>query len=498
MRALDWAEFPGLDAALLFVEIHYEGGGIETYQLPLAISSNLQADELRKEAPASIIATFSSPAGDVLLHDGTVREDRRQALLTLITGNATLTTHSGIVTATGSSALAEVRGTKTLPARTSSAEQSNTSIIYGDLLIMKIFRRLQPGENPDTEIGRFLTETAHFPRIAPFLGDIRWQTRGKEDNDPTTLAMLQGLVKNDGDGWQWMLDKLAPFYTSCIDQPVPQDAITPSGFLTTNEIPQPVRTLAAVSLDATALLGQRTAELHLALATTTSNPAFAAEPFSPTDLASDAARIDAQIAHTLDALQHGVAQLTDTATIESAHTILVSRADLLQRAHLLTTADPTHTGQRIRIHGDYHLGQVLRANGDYVILDFEGEPARPLAERRQKQSPLKDVAGMLRSFSYAAYAGLNQFLQDHPMSPQQKANLETWARLWENAAANEFLRAYKLAIAANPQLTPQPEQAQLLLSAYLLEKALYELLYELNNRPTWVRIPIAGILSLPQ
>ncbi len=498
-RVLDWVEFPGLDAALLFVEIHYEGGGTETYQLALAISSPPQSDQLRKAAPASIIATFPSPAGDVLLHDGTVREDRRQALLTLIARNATLATHSGIVTATGSSALAEVRGTKTLPAYTGSAEQSNTSIIYGDLLIMKLFRRLQQGENPDTEIGRFLTETAHFPRIPPFLGDIRWQPHGKEDNDsPTTLAMLQGLVKNDGDGWQSTLNELASFYTSCIDQPAPPDAIPPPGFLAANEIIQPLRNLAAVSLGAAALLGQRTAELHLALATTTNNPAFAAEPFSPSDLASDADRIDAQIAHTLDALQHGAAQLTDSATIDSAHTILASRAGLLQRARLLTTADPTQTGQRIRIHGDYHLGQVLRASGDYVILDFEGEPARPLAERRKKQSPLKDVAGMLRSFSYATYAGLNQFLQDQPMSSQKTANLETWARLWENAAASEFLRAYQLAIAANPQLIPQPRQAQVLLNAYLLEKALYELLYELNNRPTWVRIPIAGILSLPQ
>jgi maltose alpha-D-glucosyltransferase/alpha-amylase len=498
VRVLDWAELPGLDAALLFIEIHYEGDGIETYQLPLAISSILQTDELRITAPASIVATFPSPAGDVLLHDGVLREDIRQALLTLIAGNATLATQSGLVTGASSSALAEARGTKALTARTGSAEQSNTSILYGDLLIMKLFRRLQPGENPDTEIGRFLTETAHFPRNAPFLGDIRWQPHGRVDNDSTTLAMLQGLVKNDGDGWQWTLGKLTAFYASYIDQPAPRDAITPPGFLTTNEIVQPVRTLDAVSLNAAALLGQRTAELHLALATTTSDPAFAAEPFSPAYLASDAARIDAQIAHTLDALQHGVPQLTDTATIESAHTILASRANLLQRAHLLTTADPTLTGQRIRIHGDYHLGQVLRASDDYVILDFEGEPARPLAERRQKQSPLKDVAGMLRSFSYAAYAGLDQFLQAHPTSSQKAANLEMWARLWENAAASEFLRAYKLAIAANPELTPQPEQAQLLLNAYLLEKALYELLYELNNRPTWVRIPIAGILSLPQ
>jgi maltose alpha-D-glucosyltransferase / alpha-amylase len=498
-QVLDWAELPGLDAALLLVQIHYEDDSIETYQLPVAIRSALQTDQLHTTDPTSIIATFPSPTGEMLLHDGAQSEDLRQALLTLIADNASLPTHSGIVTGSRSSALSKARGTDILPARTGSAEQSNTSILYGGRLIMKLFRRLQPGENPDTEIGRFLTETAHFPRIAPFLGDIRWQPQDKAGNNSvTTLAMLQALVENEGDGWQWTLDELARFYALCIDQPGPSDDIAAPNFLTTTKIPQQVRDIAAVSLDAASLLGQRTAELHLALATTTRNPAFAAESFSPADLASDDARINTQVARTLDTLQHGVTQLSDAATIEGAHAILASRADLLQRAHLLTSADPTQTGQRIRIHGDYHLGQVLRAEGDYVILDFEGEPARPLAERRQKQSPLKDVAGMLRSFSYAAYAGLNQFLQDHPADPQKTLHLETWARQWENAAAAEFLLAYKLAIAGNPQLIPQPQQAQLLLNAYLLEKALYELLYELNNRPTWVRIPIAGILSLPQ
>jgi maltose alpha-D-glucosyltransferase/alpha-amylase len=160
----------------------------------------------------------------------------------------------------------------------------------------------------------------------------------------------------------------------------------------------------------------------------------------------------------------------------------------------LTT--PAQAGQRIRIHGDYHLGQVLRSRGDFVILDFEGEPARSLTERRAKQSPLKDVAGMLRSFSYAAYAALYIFAQRRP---DDARNLEPWTTLWQNAASTEFLRAYRSSInAANPQLIPQPAQAQLLLNAYLLEKALYELLYELDNRPAWVRIPLAGILALPR
>ena len=237
---------------------------------------------------------------------------------------------------------------------------------------------------------------------------------------------------------------------------------------------------------------RRTAELHLALATQTADPAFQAEPFTAASLAADAKRIDAQIHRTLDALRTGMPQLRELVADEAA-TILSRRIELFNRAHAITALAGAEA-KRIRIHGDYHLGQVLRSRNDFVILDFEGEPARTLAERRQKQSPLKDVAGMLRSFSYAAYAGLDQQVQRRP---DLLRTLEPWARLWQNAACTSFLNAYKETIAADPRLLPPPRQAQALLNAYLLEKALYELLYELNNRPAWVRIPLAGILALP-
>ena len=187
-----------------------------------------------------------------------------------------------------------------------------------------------------------------------------------------------------------------------------------------------------------------------------------------------------------------MSQLPDL-TADSAALLLSRRIDLFARAQAIGATPPAEAGRRTRIHGDYHLGQILRTKADYVILDFEGEPARPLVERRAKQSPLKDVAGMLRSFSYAAYAGLEQFSQRRPEAAK---SIEPWARLWQNAVATEFLKAYKQTVSADPHLIPKPQQAQLLLDAYLLEKSLYELLYELNNRPAWVRIPLAGILAL--
>jgi maltose alpha-D-glucosyltransferase/alpha-amylase len=508
---------PGnIPIALFFLEIVYEEGESDTYQLPLALSSARELEAITTASPNSIIATLTTPTGPAILHDATVREDFRQSVLKLIEDQAKLlagsaTENAGTLIGCTSSAYAAVRGSEPVPARISSAEQSNTNILFDQKMIMKLFRRLEPGQNPDVEIGRFLTEVAHFPRIATFLGQIDLQPEPGQTgvsripplgdgNEPapepeaapaksTTTAMLQQLVANEGDGWQWTLEDLGRFYESVSGCPTPPES-EPATLLDDGQIPQEADEKAGLYLAAAALLGRRTAELHLALAIETHDPAFQAEPFTAEDLALDARRIDQQIHRTLDALRAGMAKLTDL-TADDAARILSRRIELFARAHAITRATPS--GSRIRIHGDYHLGQVLRARGDFVLLDFEGEPARSLAERRRKQSPLKDVAGMLRSFSYAAYSALDQYVQRHPDAHR---SLEPWARLWEHAACTAFLNAYKHTTAANPALLPEPAQAQALLNAYLLEKALYELLYELNNRPTWVRIPLLGILSL--
>jgi maltose alpha-D-glucosyltransferase/alpha-amylase len=496
VAVIDSAKLPGLNAVLVFLQLTYDDDSTSVYQLALTITTGEAAETIRASDPASIIATVSTSNGPSILHDAVAHEDVRQAILNLIEANSELPTRNGVLVGHRSSAFAEIRGTDPLPARTGSAEQSNTSILYDAKLILKLFRRLQTGENPDTEIGRFLTETAHFPRIAPFLGEI---TLKPKNGEPTTIAMLQGLVENEGDGWQWTLDELSLYYDSVATLPAPQNLGTPPSFISDSESisesqsSKPAREHAALYLDAAALLGRRTAEMHLALATPTHNPAFIPECFTTADLVAEADRIDAQLSLTLGALKRGMSQLTET-TVDNAALVLSRRIELFARARAIASATPAFAGQRIRIHGDYHLGQVLRSRSDYVILDFEGEPARSLEQRRAKQSPLKDVAGMLRSFSYAAYAALNAFAQRRPDTAK---NLEPWATLWQNAVSTEFLRVYQLTITeTDPNLIPQPSQSQRLLSAYLLEKSLYELLYELDNRPTWVRIPLAGILAL--
>jgi maltose alpha-D-glucosyltransferase/alpha-amylase len=220
-------------------------------------------------------------------------------------------------------------------------------------------------------------------------------------------------------------------------------------------------------------------------------------------LKTDARQVEAQIRSALEALKSKFATLDESAA-DHASLLLSKRLELIERSRSI--AGLTAAGQRIRIHGDYHLGQTLRTapkegasgTGDFILLDFEGEPARSLSQRRRKQSPLRDVAGMLRSFSYAAFAGLKAF-QDANASGSQPASegvVGKWAQAWQNCASEAFIRGYRETVSKNQNLLPSTAETQMLLDVFVLEKALYELLYELNNRPTWIHIPIAGILSL--
>jgi maltose alpha-D-glucosyltransferase/alpha-amylase len=460
--------------------VQAQGGAVVPAPAPLSAQPGEAAAPPRTDAPgtqsagAQRLQPRESPsAGDVLPEGG--RLDAR-----------------------ASKAFPVELATQRLASRVSSAEQSNTSFQFGDRLFLKLFRRLQAEENPDVEMGRFLTEIANFSKIPPFLGEIAMSSPGSRK---TTVAMLQGFVPNQGDGWQWFLDELSLWLPTVADRPAPAVSQTPQ-FQRSGETPENWEG-AQSTLQAAALLGRRTAEMHLALASSADLPAFAPEPMTAEDLGHDAERIEAQVKSTLEALKLKLAALDD-ATTDAAGLLLSRRPELMRRARSIAALKSP--GQRIRIHGDYHLGQILRTadakspNGgeDFVLIDFEGEPARPIEERRSKQSPLKDVAGMLRSFSYVAFAALDRFSAAGESERRQADPdaLAAWARWWQDAASAAFLRAYREATAQNPALLPEPEPAQALLEAYLLEKALYEVLYELNSRPGWLRIPMSGILAL--
>jgi trehalose synthase-fused probable maltokinase len=237
--------------------------------------------------------------------------------------------------------------------------------------------------------------------------------------------------------------------------------------------------------------------VHLALASDTSREAFTPEPLTQEDLHAVAADAVAQARIVISLLRReadpaspGPRSIPEE-MIEHARALLDGEDGILQRIHAVSKLQ--FTASKIRVHGDYHLGQVLWAEGDFYILDFEGEPARPIEQRRQKQSPLKDVAGMLRSFSYAAYAGLFGFASTRP---GQFAQLEAWSRLWQTWASAAFLKGYLAAAGSATFMPAEPSQRDALLELYLLDKALYELNYELNNRPDWIRIPLKGISDI--
>jgi maltose alpha-D-glucosyltransferase/alpha-amylase len=388
-----------------------------------------------------------------------------------------------------------------LPSRAGYFEQSNTSIIYGDRFILKLFRHIEAGENPEVEIGRFLTDVAHFHGIPSFLGEI---SISPELGVSATAAMLQGFFPNQGDGWQWFLAQLEKFFSQIALRSVPADihaaSFFSSGSTPISDVPQAAR----ITLEAAAQLGRRTAQMHLALSAPSELTAFTPEPVTRSDLEQEAEQIAAQIRSNLEVLKRSLPLIDDSIT-ESAGLLLSRRFSLLSRARAI--ANLPEAGQRIRVHGDFHLGQTLRAKaepdqngepGDFVIIDFEGEPARTLAERRQKQSPLKDVAGIMRSFSYAAYSALDRIRSSAVQNERafDSEKMEGWARWWQNAASAEFVHSYRRAIAIRPELLPPPAAAQSLLEVYMLEKAMYEMLYELNNRPHWLHIPVAGILCL--
>ncbi len=482
----------GSQAALTTLEVCYKNEpstATEVYQIPLAMASGAQAEDLRVNHPRAVVASVDNNQKGPVLYDATTDEGFRKALLRMVVeGDATSAAGEDPALLSTRSHALEAEPLLEASSKVGSAEQSNTSMIYGDLAILKLFRKISPGENPEVEMTRFLTDTAHFEHIPAYLGDLH------RESDSATVAFLQAFARNQGDGWAWTLEELGRYYESVVGCPAPSSLGVAAALDGPNDLPPEAREHAGLYLDAAYLLGRRTAELHLALATPTSDVAFAAEPFSGEELATERERIEQQVTTALALLERTLAssehELTPE-TVQLAQDVLARRGGVKERLAELS-GDPTQFGQRIRIHGDLHLGQLLRARTDFLFVDFEGEPARSLEERRKKQSPLRDVAGMLRSFSYAAHAALGRH---SARRPEHSSTLEPWATLWERTVSSEFLRGYREAIDAVP-LMPAPEKAQLFLRALLLEKACYELAYELNNRPTWLHIPLAGVREL--
>jgi len=293
------------------------------------------------------------------------------------------------------------------------------------------------------------------------------------------LAMLQAYVENQGSGWDYTLEYLQRFFDTCLAD---VEASPGEGTAAPH----------AAYLALARTLGRRTAELHWALARNTGNPDFDPEPVREENLASWTQRVAQDLAATLDRLAARRGALPPELS-ETIARVLAARVPLLDYIAGLLPA--RIQAMNSRYHGDYHLGQVLVVENDFVITDFEGEPGRNLAERRHKHSPLRDVAGMLRSFNYAAIVALDRHVARRP---DQRGALEPYAAAWEKETAASFLSSYRETISGCPSYPAEPRQAQSLIDLFFLEKALSELRYEQDNRPDWVNVPLRALLNLSE
>ena len=476
----------GAEALSLFlVRVEFAWGNPQTYALPL----QQIATEREREAAKEFSLRVQAGGESVTLADAPSLRDFPNLLIDLIGQGERFRGISGELVGIPSSAFQSLRGSGQLPdASILGLEQSNTSIVYGNRLILKLFRLVEEGVNPEIEICSFLTDRTSFKNFATVAGSLEYQ---EPDLSPTSLGVLQAFVSNQGDSWKFTLGALKEYFDR-VSGSAPADSAQLQPLLARSDRALPVDVEQGIGsyLQSAQLLGRRTAELHVALASEPRDPDFVPVAFTPEYQKSIHSSMMGLIEQNLDLLRDRNADL-DALDQELASQVLDREGEL--RAGLGKILDRRMSGLRTRVHGDYHLGQVLYTGSDFVIIDFEGEPARPLHERRTKHSPLKDVAGMLRSFHYAVYSALFERTQNG--QPDHSRDLDSWARYWRAHVSAVFLRSYLTAAAQGRFLPETREELKVLLDVNLLEKAVYELGYELNNRPTWVRIPLQGILQ---
>jgi maltose alpha-D-glucosyltransferase / alpha-amylase len=494
-RFADWTTLRGgaHPAFLTIVDAEYRDNSREQYVLPLAMSSDREARTLEEHHPGALLARITG-ARKGALYDGLYDDGTCSTLLASMQEERSIAMRRGAVQANNIDLTSQGAPADALtPVARATTDQSNTSVFFGRRLVMKMFRRLEPGPNPDVEIGEFLTRRG-FTRVPPLVGSISYTPGPKgpgPQNPSMSIAMLQKYVWNQGNGWQVTIDELERFFERSTGMPLPADAEADAAhawaFGLTNDAPASVAEAIRAYLALADILGRRTGELHVTLADST-DAAFAPEPMTKDNLNDTIAVMRQRAQSHLTLLETELPHLEDRIQ-QQAREVLQRRDPLLQQFDELR--ELTGSSALIRCHGDYHLGQILVTEGDVVILDLEGEPARPLHERRAKSSPFRDIAGMIRSFSYAALTAVGAVTQTRP---EDARRFGPWADFWQTWITASFLRSYLIATRGAPFLPP-PDDLDVMLRVYILDKALYEVAYELNNRPSWVSIPLTGVLS---
>ncbi len=492
------------EAYIVLLQVDYTEGSPETYVMPLAYETReLRVENEEKIAPPNselrtlpeyVVAQVKVQGAETgVLVDALADKDFLAFPLEAIASAHRYQGLRGELLATTTDALIPGQLDRSqLEPRLLKGEQSNTSVVYGDQLILKFFRKVEEGINPDLEIGRFLTEkkTEHF---VPVAGALEYS---RQSGQSVTLGILHEFVPETRDAWSYTLDSLRDYFEQVMVKQTDVAEVMPSNSLATEiggGIPELANDIIGSYLTSAELLGQRTAELHLALASQPENPDFAPEPFTSFYQRSIYQYMRNLAGQALLLLKKRLPQLPPE-TQQLAQVVLNRQEQLMER--FKSVLNLKITGQRTRCHGDYHLGQVLYTGKDFIIIDFEGEPARPMSERRMKRSPLRDVAGMLQSFNYAATLALRNEVDSGMIRPESLSAMEQWAQFWYGWVSVAFLNSYLVTADGATFLPKAKEEMQVLLDAYMLEKATYELGYELNNRPDWAEIPLQRILQL--
>jgi maltose alpha-D-glucosyltransferase/alpha-amylase len=459
LNSIDFLLTDGTNAWLLVIEASYVDGPAEQYLLPVSLV------EVVTEYPekATIIAQTDD---NLTLIDAIYDERFRTKLFQNTVQSASFVSQESTLTFAKGRGLTETDAAQTISSRVLNVDSSNSAMIFGEKYFMKLYRKLFAETNPEVEMVAFLTEHGHFENIPAFGGSITWQRTGQPD---VTLGMMQSIVKSDCDSWVQTGDYLNDFMKA---------------------VPQRLFAVSETVFEQVALLGQRTGEMHLSLYAPNANAAFCSEPFT----LDYRQFLHKRFTHLLDIrynlLIENYAKL-DVPTQRLAWIFMEAR-ELIDdfAAEILTK--PLES-KRIRIHGDYHLGQVLSQNDDYIIIDFEGEPEATITERKIKHSPLKDVAGMIRSYHYAVSAKLFNADETKTIDPEK---LLTVTDRWYKLMRDTYLDAYFGAIGSPHPLFKSQVEVNFLLLYFLLEKAVYELGYEISYRPDWVKIPLRGIVEV--
>ncbi|MDA0285249.1 MAG: hypothetical protein O3B86_18020 [Planctomycetota bacterium] len=483
---------------LVLAIITTNSGATDCYALPMTVRPECSADNAAGNSPAASGPVIASLSGENEsgTHSQSLIEcsdlpEFWQAIMTAL-AEAPLQTRNGRHLKLSRTANTELGNAETLREAVFSVhegEQTNSAVAIGDDFFVKLFRRPRVGHNPDAEVGIFLTDRTSFtnsPRVDATIDIIG-------PDGQRCLALISEQVSAQTDAWTYTLDNLKGYWArvaECEDRPespptfdlLNRDSVEtfPPG------IEQLSATLVGTFADDVASLGRRTAELHAALSSDNDDPAFAPEPLTQDSLNELVHQIRAEVQSTCDLLEQ--ADPIEDCMANLPQKISLRANELLDE---MSSFDPAQAHVvSIRCHGDYHLGQVLRTDSDFVILDFEGEPDRPFDERRQKRCAMKDVAGMIRSLHYASCSATVGLM---PSPVATIVNPNEWQKFWYEIVRSAFLVGYELKAAGQPFFPADRAAFQQLLDLFLIEKVLYELRYEINNRPGWVKIPLAGL-----